>query len=1066
MEHDYRYYAFISYSHKDAKWAKWIHGALEHYRLPAVMRKAEKNGYPKKIAPVFIDSADLGSGVLAKKLPKELEDSRSLVVLCSPNSAKPNDQGINWIDLEVSHFCDIGRTDKIVPVIVEGSPGESFCPRLKKEGILALDATKQKRKRLLNDIVAALLGLRPDDLWKREKRRQRQRWTCGLLAGSLFMLLSACGIMRYQDEYCDHVEYYADYVNDWGVPRGVRQLTEHEICHRASHYRFVYKGYANLGGGARNRILRSVRRCDSSGRTVDGFESAWFIRPAVQYLYYDNHNLARKTCFDADGRELYSLVLSDTGVWSASGVNFDAKNWIWGGEVFGWNYVLELLDMSSLQKGQVSRLLPELKLNASAKCFYLSGYNPEGFPARIDFLPNNQSRKAMSNALGAYGEQYAYDDSGRLACVRFIDSDGNPFTKTNVFAGIDIEYCANTTTVVSVDSNQIPIANNKGWICRRLIFSENGNVIESSYLNRQRELCDGPDGIAKTVYEYDRSCAFRTRCLRYSALGELIPASIGWAIEERKYRQGRIDVFYKNAAGNEFVTQEGYSHFSREWQGDSCTTRFFIGDATPVLNNKTLIHQEVLRTVRDESDGSYMEERTTFGINLEPKQTWDGYSNVVYRVGTHGCEYVKMRPAIMGKVAEVKIDRELGFGKVVKSTLRFLDADGNPAAPSYNTEPTLKGVVNQNKANCDMLEFELDEYGRVKLLRGLGRGALIATTKISYGENGLISLFASDAGGAAIEYGDVGVSGMTLLGPDMMSTNFSNSEVSRVAFVYDDYGRQKWIRFFSASGELRVWKHLGVNIAALHCEYAPNGDLILEEGFDEHMNLVNCQKYIYERRGGITSTSVLLFGKDGETPIENEAGYHKQVVTKNSVGQLLEISFYRLDGQTLALNESGFARMKVCFNEGMRISGVKYFDEDDNLLVEIKTDNAREFVPMVRFRLVNLFGLKDGDVLVAVNGRLCLGNPELAESLTRDNASCDLVVSRPGTDGRVQFVSVRTPPGDSVVIYPEVVPASPQVFEIIYNQYLQQNCMPNARQRKFSFQRVGFGSTADYGQGF
>ncbi len=163
QEDSFKYYAFISYSHKDEKWARWIHGALEHYRLPAIMRKAEKNRYPKRIAPVFLDSTDLGVGDLGKTLPEELAKSRYLIVLCSPNSANPNEQGKNYIDQEVTWFCDEGRDDNVIPVIIEGTPNDAFCQSLKKREILAVDATKQSKARVLNDIVAKLLGLAPDE---------------------------------------------------------------------------------------------------------------------------------------------------------------------------------------------------------------------------------------------------------------------------------------------------------------------------------------------------------------------------------------------------------------------------------------------------------------------------------------------------------------------------------------------------------------------------------------------------------------------------------------------------------------------------------------------------------------------------------------------------------------------------------------------------------------------------------------------------------------------------------------------------------------------------------------
>ena len=44
----YRYFAFISYSSKDVKWAEWIQKKLETYRLPSKIRK-EHSDLPEKI---------------------------------------------------------------------------------------------------------------------------------------------------------------------------------------------------------------------------------------------------------------------------------------------------------------------------------------------------------------------------------------------------------------------------------------------------------------------------------------------------------------------------------------------------------------------------------------------------------------------------------------------------------------------------------------------------------------------------------------------------------------------------------------------------------------------------------------------------------------------------------------------------------------------------------------------------------------------------------------------------------------------------------------------------------
>ena len=69
----YQYWAFISYSHADGAWARWLHRALEGYRIPSrlVGRDSEFGPIPKKLFPVFRDRDELaGSSELGPELQK------------------------------------------------------------------------------------------------------------------------------------------------------------------------------------------------------------------------------------------------------------------------------------------------------------------------------------------------------------------------------------------------------------------------------------------------------------------------------------------------------------------------------------------------------------------------------------------------------------------------------------------------------------------------------------------------------------------------------------------------------------------------------------------------------------------------------------------------------------------------------------------------------------------------------------------------------------------------------------------------------------------------------------
>lgn len=66
----YKYYAFISYSHKDQKIARKLQKSLESYHLPSALQKANPE-LPKKLTPVFLDESDLVSiGSLDESLKK------------------------------------------------------------------------------------------------------------------------------------------------------------------------------------------------------------------------------------------------------------------------------------------------------------------------------------------------------------------------------------------------------------------------------------------------------------------------------------------------------------------------------------------------------------------------------------------------------------------------------------------------------------------------------------------------------------------------------------------------------------------------------------------------------------------------------------------------------------------------------------------------------------------------------------------------------------------------------------------------------------------------------------
>lgn len=137
MEKEYKYTAFISYNSKDNCKARWLQKRLESYNLPSVianekgevLRSYDKK--PKKFR-IFRYVTDLVAQNLDDGLRQELDQSKFLIVICSPNSANAP-----WVRKEVKHFIDTGRKKQIIPFVIKGIPysgdkDECFTPELKE----------------------------------------------------------------------------------------------------------------------------------------------------------------------------------------------------------------------------------------------------------------------------------------------------------------------------------------------------------------------------------------------------------------------------------------------------------------------------------------------------------------------------------------------------------------------------------------------------------------------------------------------------------------------------------------------------------------------------------------------------------------------------------------------------------------------------------------------------------------------------------------------------------------------------------------------------------------------
>jgi hypothetical protein len=131
---DFKYRAFLSYSHHDTPWARWLHSRLEGFPMRGLAGRDTPLGpVPNTLRPIFRDREDFSAGQgLTEQTIANLDASAALVVLCSPASAQSH-----FVNEEVRLFKARHPERPVVPVIVEGKPGdatrECFAPALRFE---------------------------------------------------------------------------------------------------------------------------------------------------------------------------------------------------------------------------------------------------------------------------------------------------------------------------------------------------------------------------------------------------------------------------------------------------------------------------------------------------------------------------------------------------------------------------------------------------------------------------------------------------------------------------------------------------------------------------------------------------------------------------------------------------------------------------------------------------------------------------------------------------------------------------------------------------------------------
>ncbi len=662
---NYRYYAFISYSRKDKEWGEWVQKKIENYRLPTALRQENsQNDIPKFVRPVFRNSADSASQEgLNCTVKQELQQSKFLIVICSPYSAQPDEAGKHEVNEEIEEFQRMGRGHRIIPLIVEGNPEsddssvQCYPPALnnledKPLGISVhenANATSSIRPVLrrfgldtaannaLLKILAVLLGIRYDSLKRRHHIRARRR---ALMNSAVVCFCMALGFWYYDANYREKVYYYTDYVERFGVPEGIFPLDKTTADKREHFYRFVYVGGKLQEWAALNGDGKLQKHADY-----------WDERPSKALFSDYDSNERPKTVryFNEHGEEILYFV------WTQDRKAIDFKP----SRAIDNNSPLAMpANMANLINKRKDRDVAEKK---SAIIRFLYEYDAAGFATKVSFMSSVWEGDVTSDANGVYGYLFErnahnaivkktfmnadgkpmyikngtssivfdYTKEGLIESVRFLDIAGNLVKQAEGYAKIVVKY----TPEGKISEMQLIGADEKVYAIIKAVLDSRGHAVEMHFLDAKYNLFLNAAGFAKIKYKFDDS-GNEIEESYFNLKGEPVLIAKGYATRRKQYdAQNRVtEEAYFDIDGKAILNHSGFAKIQTKYDSKgNIIEQSYVG-----LDGKGLLVDGFAKISVKYDDKENAVEMAVYGLEGQPTLSTRKFAKMIMEYDARG----------------------------------------------------------------------------------------------------------------------------------------------------------------------------------------------------------------------------------------------------------------------------------------------------------------------------------------------------------------------------------------------------------------------------------------------
>ena len=955
------YFAFISYTGADRRWAAWLHRNLEYYKIPTGIM-GERSDAPKNLRPIFWYKKDLSGTVLSEALRRELDDSRFLVVICSPEAAKSV-----WVNDEVKRFIDTGRADRIIPFVVKGEPHaadhalECLPPALRdlprEHEIRAICVADQGRRHALVDTVATMLGVRFDALWQRY-RRHRRRMAC--IWAAVAALLLAIGLFAW-DYTRERASWFNTYVDVYGVPQGLEELTPEEVAHRTVSLRFTYRRTPFGEPGFYSWRLHRIEAVNSAGTPGDTRIDDIYAHPVLQFDYADG-KLDRVTGKDFAGRNEMIYSIRDDYDGTPAGI----------------------IDLGGVETTQASGYLkgasgiPNLVTRSKIKRLHLTR-DGQGRIIKKTYHSNNDddlAGSAIADEHDIFGMAYTYDAEGHALRVDYLGYDGHPTANRYGVAAQEFEHKPKdfryvARRILNIDNE--PIIDEGLIALERISHDCYGNVVGQRFFDTEGNPCYGTANYSIRIIELDDRGLWKSE-KTFSPDSVPVVNSQGYAVQECDYDgKGRVkavrnyDENGELAAAKDGYAETRYSYNSRNLMTE---TSYYDKEGKPATDATNGFH----RAEFDYDSNGYDTETRCFDEDDKPAYDAHGVSITRYEYDP----YHRVTSVSYFAPDGSPCSNDQFYHRMELT----YDSRGNRVKEEFFDNEGRRTLCKERYA---VYELGYDNAGNLVSFRTFDTDYKpiyidnYVTLRYEYTPNGLLcgrrTYNAADSltlniGWTAIELYEYDAAGhltaMRYFDADSLPCINKDDKVAVKLYTNDERGNCIVAEYFVAEGKRTLdSRHCSKLVRA----YDEKRNLLSEEYFgtdDEPVVSTDGYHrvdYVYDKRNNVIETSYTgidgrptldnngvarriygynarglrtkeaYFGRDGNPAIHREYGCELSLVDYDSHGREISLSRCRADGSLMKPEQATYipAREEYIYDERGGVEKILYYDADGNL---------------------------------------------------------------------------------------------------------------------------------------